>query len=84
MACVVLHEVNKSFGALEVLRGVSIAVGHRDRIGLLGRNGEGKTTLLRLIAGVDHPDSGEIEVAGGTTIGLPLCTTLPVMPSPIL
>jgi len=70
MSCAVVRDVSKSYGQFEVLRGVSLSVGQRDRIGLLGRNGEGKTTLLRLIAGVEAPDSGDVSVSGGTTVGL--------------
>ena len=70
MACVVMRNVDKGFGGQVVLRKVSLAIGNRERVGLTGRNGEGKTTLLRLIAGGEAPDEGAIERIGGLSIGL--------------
>jgi ATPase subunit of ABC transporter with duplicated ATPase domains len=55
-----LSGVSKSFGAQLVLDDVSLAVGPRSRIGLVGPNGVGKTTLLRLLAGLEQPDAGSI------------------------
>ncbi len=55
-----LADVAKGFGAQTVLENVTLTVGPRARIGLVGPNGVGKTTLLRLIAGLDLPDSGAV------------------------
>jgi ATPase subunit of ABC transporter with duplicated ATPase domains len=55
-----LSGVSKSFGAQLVLDNVSLAVGPRSRTGLVGPNGVGKTTLLRLLAGLEEPDSGSV------------------------
>jgi ATPase subunit of ABC transporter with duplicated ATPase domains len=55
-----LSGVSKSFGAQLVLDDVSLAVGARSRIGLVGPNGVGKSTLLRLLAGREEPDSGSV------------------------
>jgi ATPase subunit of ABC transporter with duplicated ATPase domains len=55
-----LSGVSKSFGAQLVLDNVSLAVGPRSRIGLVGPNGVGKTTLLRLFAGLEEPDRGSV------------------------
>jgi ATPase subunit of ABC transporter with duplicated ATPase domains len=55
-----LSGVTKSFGAQLVLDNVSLALGPRSRIGLVGPNGIGKTTLLRLLAGMEQPDSGSV------------------------
>jgi ATPase subunit of ABC transporter with duplicated ATPase domains len=55
-----LSRVSKSFGAQLVLDNVSLAVGPRSRIGLVGPNGVGKTTLLRLLAGLEEPDGGSV------------------------
>jgi len=55
-----LAGVAKGFGAKRVLEGVTLTIGPRARIGLVGANGVGKTTLLRLIAGLDLPDSGSV------------------------
>lgn len=55
-----LADVAKGFGAQIVLENVTLTFGPRARIGLVGPNGVGKTTLLRLIAGLDLPDSGSV------------------------
>ena len=55
-----LDGVTKSYGAQLVLNEVSIAVGPRSRIGLVGPNGVGKSTLLRLLAGLEAPDTGSV------------------------
>lgn len=70
MAYVVLRDVHKAYGPFVVLNGVSFAVGRGDRLGLIGRNGEGKTTVLRLMAGVETPDAGQVQLAGGVSCGL--------------
>ena len=57
-------DVRKSYGAHPVLRGVSFAVQRGEILGLLGPNGCGKTTTLRLVAGFLSPDSGEVRVCG--------------------
>ncbi len=54
-----LRSVSKSFGTKHVLSDVNLAVGGGEKIGLFGANGQGKTTLLRIIAGKLAPDSGE-------------------------
>jgi ATPase subunit of ABC transporter with duplicated ATPase domains len=63
-----LSGVSKSFGAQLVLGNVSLAVGPRSRIGLVGPNGVGKTTLLRLLAGLDQPDAGSVTRAPETLL----------------
>ena len=57
---VTLANATKGFGAHTVLSEVTLGVGPRSRIGLVGPNGVGKTTLLRLLAGLDEPDSGSV------------------------
>src|SRR6478609_6122499 len=54
------HNITKSHGAAIVLDGVSLTVPARARIGVVGRNGVGKSTLLRLLAGLEEPDSGRV------------------------
>jgi ATPase subunit of ABC transporter with duplicated ATPase domains len=63
-----LSGVSKSFGAQLVLDNVSLAVGPRSRIGLVGPNGVGKTTLLRLLAGLEQPDRGSVTRAPETLL----------------
>ena len=60
-----LERVSLVFGTTRVLDGVSIGVLAGDRIGVVGRNGGGKSTLLRVIAGSQEPDEGRVSRQGG-------------------
>src|SRR5712675_2027794 len=62
--------VSKSFGPVEVLRGVSLEVAERDVVCVIGPSGSGKTTLLRCLALLEQPSGGRI-LMKGTTIGSP-------------
>jgi ATPase subunit of ABC transporter with duplicated ATPase domains len=62
-ATLVASDVTRSHGAFVVLDGVSVVVGPRSRIGVVGPNGVGKTTLLRILAGLEPPDSGRVTLA---------------------
>ena len=53
-----LHMVDKGYGSRSVLRDIWLGMSAGDRIGVVGRNGDGKSTLLRLIAGIEEPDAG--------------------------
>ncbi|MGZ4503261.1 MAG: ABC-F family ATP-binding cassette domain-containing protein [Nocardioidaceae bacterium] len=64
-----LERVHKSYGIRALLDGVSLGVGAGERIGVVGRNGDGKTTLLRLIAGLEEPDEGRISRSRGLHLG---------------
>ena len=65
-----LADVYKSFGGKEILRGVSFQVNPDEKIGFVGRNGAGKTTVFRLITGEEAADSGEILKTNNLKIGL--------------
>jgi ATP-binding cassette subfamily F protein 3 len=65
-----LNEVTKSYGAQTVLRAISFQINPGEHVGLVGRNGAGKTTILRLIAGTETSDQGEIERLRGLRIGV--------------
>ncbi|MES9739928.1 ATP-binding cassette domain-containing protein [Peribacillus frigoritolerans] len=58
------NDLKKSYGSREVLSVDTLHLYSHDRVGLVGRNGEGKTTLLSILAGVREPDSGHIESYG--------------------
>ena len=64
-----VHNLRKSFGSLEVLKGVSLEAKEGDVISILGASGSGKSTMLRCINMLEVPDSGDIRI-GGETIGL--------------
>src|SRR4051794_32490103 len=65
-----LHSVEKGYGTRSVLRGVTLGLAEGDRVGIVGRNGEGKSTLLRLIAGAEAPDAGTVTRTGGVETAL--------------
>ncbi|MBK9439663.1 MAG: ABC-F family ATP-binding cassette domain-containing protein [Chloracidobacterium sp.] len=60
----------KSYGGNEILKGVSFQVNPSEKVGLVGRNGAGKTTVFRLITGQEAPDEGEVIKMNGLTLGL--------------
>ena len=65
MALLTLDDLSLAFRGVHVLDNVSRFVEPGEKIGLLGRNGTGKTTLLRLIAGDQEPDAGSCVLASG-------------------
>ena len=64
MALVEIRNIHKSFGTLEVLKGVDFSVDEGEVVCLIGRSGSGKSTMLRCINLLEIPDSGEIRVFG--------------------
>jgi ATPase subunit of ABC transporter with duplicated ATPase domains len=73
----VATDIARSHGAFVVLDGVNVVVGPRSRIGVVGPNGVGKSTLLRILAGLEEPDAGRVHLSPPTlTVGyLPQETT---------
>ncbi|MCW3040664.1 MAG: family ATP-binding cassette protein, partial [Solirubrobacterales bacterium] len=65
-----LNAVSKSYGARRVLDDITLGIAAGDRIGIVGRNGDGKSTLLRLIAGLEEPDRGRITRSGGVDLAV--------------
>jgi len=63
-ACIELDQVRKSYGRHPVLRGVDLRVERGEIVGLLGPNGSGKTTTLRIVSGFLAPDGGAVRVCG--------------------
>jgi ATP-binding cassette subfamily F protein uup len=70
LALISLQEVGVSFGGPPLLDGVSLQLEAGDRLCLMGRNGTGKSTLLRLISGETRPDGGEIVRQQGLSVAL--------------
>ncbi|QGZ35618.1 amino acid ABC transporter ATP-binding protein [Stappia indica] len=64
MALVEISNVHKSFGEVEVLRGIDLTVEKGEIVTIIGRSGSGKSTLLRCINGLEQINGGEIKVAG--------------------
>lgn len=70
MNLVNLKSVAKGYGSRSVLHDVTLGIAAGDRIGVVGRNGDGKSTLLRLIAGREEPDAGAVTRTGGVATAL--------------
>jgi ATP-binding cassette, subfamily F, member 3 len=64
-----IHRLSKSYFARELFADVSFQMNARERLGLVGRNGRGKTTLFKLILGQEEPDAGEITIPRNYRIG---------------
>jgi phospholipid/cholesterol/gamma-HCH transport system ATP-binding protein len=72
---VAVDDLHKSFGSHHVLNGISLAVRSGETLAVLGRSGTGKSVLLRLIIGLDKPDSGSVCIHGQDLAGLTLDQT---------
>ncbi|WP_284774319.1 ABC transporter ATP-binding protein [Agrobacterium sp. lyk4-40-TYG-31] len=70
MSVLSLSNITKSFGANDILKGVSLEAEPGEFIALVGPSGCGKSTLLRIVAGLEHANSGEISLAGKTLSNL--------------
>ncbi|MCB9221961.1 MAG: ABC transporter ATP-binding protein [Candidatus Kapaibacterium sp.] len=66
MSFLEVKNIVKSYGKLNVLKNISFEMGAKNRLALIGKSGSGKTTMLRIIAGLEIPDSGKIEIEGTT------------------
>jgi len=69
MPLLLIAHLTKSYGATPVLTDASLALEPGEKVALIGRNGVGKTTLLRLLAGLEAPDQGARTVSSGAVIG---------------
>src|SRR5512145_2475551 len=54
------HHISKTYGIQPILQDISFSISNNERVGLIGPNGCGKTTLLRILAGLEQPDSGTV------------------------
>ena len=59
-----LHNITKSFGTLQVLKGIDLHIGKGEVVSIVGPSGAGKTTLLQIMGTLDTPDSGSVIVDG--------------------
>ena len=63
-----IKNIHKSFGSLQVLKGVNLKVEKGEIVSIIGPSGAGKTTLLQIIGTLDAPDSGEVIINGHNTL----------------
>ena len=64
-----LHDIHKSFGSLQVLRGIDLTINQGEIVSIVGPSGAGKTTLLQIIGTLDRADSGRV-LFGGVDVSL--------------
>ncbi len=64
-----INNLGKSYGRQVILDSVTATINSGERVGLVGRNGSGKSTLFRMILDEEHPDSGNVSLPQGYTIG---------------
>nr|MDT0525826.1 ATP-binding cassette domain-containing protein [Streptomyces sp. DSM 41633] len=65
-----VENVSKVYGTRALLDGISLGVSEGDRIGVVGRNGDGKTTLIRMLAKAEEADTGRVTHSGGLRLGV--------------
>ncbi|MBP3704662.1 MAG: ATP-binding cassette domain-containing protein, partial [Clostridia bacterium] len=65
-----LNHVYKNFGFKAVLSDLTLEVMTGERAALVGRNGTGKSTILKLLAGLETPDSGEVSIRRGASVAM--------------
>jgi len=66
-----VEDIHSYYGKSHILHGISLEVGRGEVVGLLGRNGVGKSTTLKAIAGLVHPSAGRVTFDGRPTTGMP-------------
>src|SRR5580693_2795879 len=69
-SAIVLENLHKSFGRQKVLNGINLKIARGETFVVLGRSGTGKSVLLKLIVGLQRPDSGSIRIHGQEIAGL--------------
>lgn len=69
MSLLTANDLAKSYGAVDVFRGISLSIPHGARIAIVGPNGIGKTTLLRILVGLEEPSAGAVQRARNLRLG---------------
>src|SRR5512135_1727724 len=69
MSILTASNLGISFGAFDLFRGISVTVPNDGKIGLIGPNGIGKTSLLLILAGINQPSEGQVHIARGRKLG---------------
>ena len=64
-----IEGITKSFGDRTLFADVTLGIGEGEKIGLIAKNGTGKSTLMKIIAGVEPADSGEVVMRNGVRMG---------------
>ena len=67
---IAIHNITKSFGKLQVLKGIDLTIGKAEVVSIVGPSGAGKTTLLQIVGTLDRPDTGTVEIDGIDVTGL--------------
>ncbi len=66
---VTIGNLTVSFGSRDLFSNITLFIGPRERMGLVGKNGAGKSTMLKILAGLQNPTSGTVAFTRGTTVG---------------
>ena len=69
MSILTASNLGISFGAFDLFHGITVTIANDGKIGLIGPNGIGKTSLLLLLAGINPPTTGEVHIARGRRLG---------------
>ncbi len=69
MSILTIQGLSQAYGDFDVFVGVSCSIPNDGKVGLVGANGVGKTTLLRILAGMDVPSAGDIHIAKDVRVG---------------
>ena len=66
----ILNTVNidKSFGGTDIIKGAGVVINEKEKVAIVGLNGAGKTTFMKILAGIEKPDSGSVTLAKGTRL----------------
>ena len=67
---IIVKDIHKSYGALKVLKGISLSISSGEIVSIVGASGAGKSTLLHIMGTLDRPDSGVLQIGGTNTENL--------------